>query len=598
MRKIFFLVVFTVLFNSLSQAQIINYRNTDPRYIENGDEVPNRTYADQPYVIVCDDGSWLCTITTSSGIEHAYMNNIIATKSYDKGKTWTVPVNVEPPGIPQSSWAVPLKVPGGRIYVFYNYNKFNFSGLEGVMSGPFAFRFSDDNGKTWSENRYEVPIRTTRIDRENYTKGKHKFFWSIDKPVVTKEAAYIAFSKILRADSKQPEFHKGSEGFILRSENILYEKNPEKISWVTLPEGENGIWNPEFGIVQEEHNMVILENGNLYVTYRTINGYVAYSISTDKGKTFSDPEYMRYANGEPLGNPRACPKIHKTKDGDYLFWFHNNFRQNSYPGRNPVWLSGGIEKDGNIIWSQPEIVLYDRDPAILGMSYPDYIEQDGRLWVIETQKIAARVHEIDPTLIQGIWRQGKDSLLIEDGLILDSDFQMLKQGRINFPQLPDLMDGGGFSIDLWLTVNKNETGQKILSTIGAKRKGFQVSLSENNAIEMQINDGEMRSVDIGEESEVSSDQNTITENQLHHVVFSIDGAAKIASVVVDGVLSDGSIQTREYGWSRIYPYLKDLNDTNICSIDEEFDGTIHHIRVYDRALRTSEAIANFNAGLK
>ena len=55
MRKIFFLVVFTVLFNSLSQAQIINYRNTDPRYIENGDEVPNRTYADQPYVIVCDD---------------------------------------------------------------------------------------------------------------------------------------------------------------------------------------------------------------------------------------------------------------------------------------------------------------------------------------------------------------------------------------------------------------------------------------------------------------------------------------------------------------------------------------------------------------
>jgi len=83
---------------------------------------------------------------------------------------------------------------------------------------------------------------------------------------------------------------------------------------------------------------------------------------------------------------------------------------------------------------------------------------------------------------------------------------------------------------------------------------------------------------------------------MHHVVFTIDGAAKIATIIVDGVLSDGSPSTRNYGWGWIYPYLQDQNDTNICTFDEGFDGTIHHIRVYNRALRTSEAIANFNAG--
>ena len=590
--------MFGLLVTILSSAQYIYYSNTDPRLVDNGSEIPSRTYADQPYVIVCDDGSWLCVMTTSSGTEGAHMNNIISTKSYDQGKTWTTPVNVESPGIPQSSWAVPLKVPGGRIYVFYNYNKYGFTGTEGVMSGPFMYKYSDDLGKTWSIKRYEAPIRKTKIDEENYTKGKYQFFWSIDKPVVTEEAAHITFTKILRVSPDQPEFCKGSEGFILKSENIIHEKNPEKIKWVTLPEGERGIWNPDYGIVQAEHNMVILNNGNLYVTYRTINGSPAYAISADGGKTFSKPEYMHYANGERMGTPRACPKIYKTGDGNYLFWFHNNFRQHTFDGRNPAWLSGGIEKNGDIVWSQPEIVLYTRDPAIRGMSYPDYIEQGGHLWITETQKNEARVHEIDPNLVQGMWNQGKDTIAIRNGLIMDSDARMLEQNQINFPQLPNLIKGGGFSIGIWLTVNSISPGQRILSTIGPKHKGIEVSLADDNAIEILINDGEVREDDISKNSTFASDQNTITGGKLHHVVFTIDGAAKIATIVVDGVLSDGSVQTRNYGWGWVYPYLSDPNDTNICTFDDGFDGTIHHMRVYNRALRTSEAIANFNAGLK
>jgi hypothetical protein len=598
MNKNTILIFSLLFFYNFSVAQFLKYQNTDPRFIENGFEVPSHTYADQPYVIVCDDGTWLCTMTTSSGVEHAYMNNIIATRSYDNGKTWTDPINVEKPGVPQSSWAVPLKVPGGRIYVFYNYNKFGFTGLEGVMSGPFAFKYSDDNGKTWSEKRYEVPIRITQIDRENYTNGKHLFFWSIDKPVVTDDAAYIAFTKILRKEPNQPEFFKRSEGFILKSKNILYEKDPAKLNWETLPEGESGIWNPEFGKVQSEHNMVVLENGSLYVVYRTVDGSPVYAISSDGGKNFSTPQYMKYQNGEPIGNPRACPKIHKTVDGKYLFWFHNNFRQNTYNGRNPAWLSGGIEINGDIVWSQPELVLYDNDPSAFGMSYPDYIEKDGRLWIIETQKTTARVHEIKRNLIEGMWRQGKDTFLIEDGLIMNSTFKYPFPGMINFPQLPSLIDGEGFSIELWLVVSDFIPEQTVLSTIGKKNKGIRISLLDNNSVKLEINDGEMRSVDIIEQRSVKSDQNTINEGQIHHVVFTIDGAAQISTVIVDGILSDGSVSTREYGWNRLHPYLKGLNDTHICTFNEKFNGSIYYMSVYNRPLRASEALANFHAGLK
>ena len=584
--------------SNIAAAQFISYKNADLRYIGNGYEIPGCAYADQPYVIVCKDGSWLCILTTSQGTEYAYMNNIVSTKSFDHGKTWTTPFNVEVAGVPQSSWAVPLKVPGGRIYVFYNYNEYGFSGIEGVMSGPFMFKYSDDNGETWSEKRYEVPIRKTKIDQENYTNGKNQFFWSIDKPVVTGKAAYIAFSKILRTSPDQPGFYKRSEGFVLKSENIIHEKDPEKISWLTLPEGDEGIRNPGFGNVQAEHNMVILNNGDLYVVYRTIDGSPAYSISSDGGKTFSIPEYMCYANGKRMGNPRACPKIYKTDDGKYLFWFHNNFRKNSYNGRNPAWLSGGIEKNGNIVWSQPEIVLYDTDPAVLGMSYPDFIEQDGKLWITETQKNKARVHEIDPDLIRGMWNQWKVSPLPLKGLIMNSDEQMLAQDKINFPRLPDLLSGGGFTLELWLTVNHFESGQKLFSTIGPRHKGIRVSLQKSNSIEIELNDGEIREAGLEGNRIFVSDQNTVTEGQLHHVVFVIDGAAKIATIITDGILSDGGTDTREYGWGRIYPYLTGLNDTNTCFFDKKFDGVIHRMKVYNKALRTSEAIACFNAGLE
>jgi len=361
MRSIGLIFICLFVFN-LAHGQFSTSGNVDGRYIENGIELPSEHYVDQPYVTICADGSWLVTMTTSAGGEGAHMNHIVATKSYDRGETWTALEDVEASGVPQTSWAVPVIVPGGRIYVFYNYNGNAHQGALAVMSGPFMYRYSDDHGKTWSSERYEVPMRTTKIDRDNFTGGKSQFFWCIDKPVVTEDAAYITYSKLLYDRPKGPNNYIRGEGFILKSENILTEKDPDKIEWILLPEGEVGINNPDFGIVQAEHNMAMLSNGDLYVVHRTELGYPGYSISRDGGKSFSKPKPMTYSNGNMMGNTRACPKIHRTKDGKFLFWFHNNYRSKTFDGRNPAWISGGVEKDGEILWSQPEIVIYDVDP--------------------------------------------------------------------------------------------------------------------------------------------------------------------------------------------------------------------------------------------
>jgi hypothetical protein len=55
-------------------------------------------------------------------------------------------------------------------------------------------------------------------------------------------------------------------------------------------------------------------------------------------------------------------------------------------------------------WSEPEILLYDDEPLIR-MSYPDLLEDDGELYITETQKDAARVHHIERGFLETLWGQ-------------------------------------------------------------------------------------------------------------------------------------------------------------------------------------------------
>ena len=97
----------------------------DLRNINNGLEIPSKTYSDQPYVIVTNDDSWLCVMTTGENKEGQRGQHIVTTKSKDLGKTWSDLKEIESPDGPEASYAVLLKNNFGRIYCFYNHNSDN-----------------------------------------------------------------------------------------------------------------------------------------------------------------------------------------------------------------------------------------------------------------------------------------------------------------------------------------------------------------------------------------------------------------------------------------------------------------------------------------
>jgi hypothetical protein len=75
------------------------------------------------------------------------------------------------------------------------------------------------------------------------------------------------------------------------------------------------------------------------------------------------------------------------------------------------------------------------------------------------------------------------------------------------------------------------------------------------------------------------------------VVVTVDGGPKIITFVVDGVLQDGGNQ-RQFGWGRFSPHLRSANGAAKVRIDP----AVGSLRIYGRALRTSEAVGNFRAG--
>lgn len=573
----FFFFLFTTVFAE---------SNTDWRNIINAVSIiPDENYCDQPYVVKAKNGDWVSIITTGSGSESQQGQHIVASISKDKGNTWSPLIDIESSKDPASSWGIPYITPFGRIYVFYTFNGDTINTLmdkplkHNSELGWYCFKYSDDNGWNWSQ-RYRIPMRKTTIDYINPWNGDVQLFWGISKPFSMNGSMYFAFTKMAIHPQDM------GEGFLYKSKNINVEKDPNKIQWEMLPEGDKGISSTALGETQEEHNIVPLNNGDFYCIYRTTEGYPADCYSKDKGKTWSTPKFATYADGRVIKNPRACPRVFKASNGKYILWYHNN-NMKGYKGlRNPAWVSGGIEKNGKIMWSEPEVLLYGDEGQM--MSYPDMIEENGQFWITETQKEIARVHKIDPKLFEDMWRQGLDRSISRKGVVFERKNIDTKE-EVDFSSFPSL-ETNGLSIDLWLETKEWIPNEIILDNRDEKGNGLKISVTAKRTIQVCIQDN-------GKSCEWDTDPGVVKGGKPQHVVFVIDEASDLITSVVNGKLCDGG-RYRFLGWTRFDKQINNINGSYRLRILPDFSGKIRSLRIYNRYLTTSEAISNFKAGIQ
>ncbi len=551
----------------------------DPRCFSNGTLIFRNGYNDQPYIVKCRDGSWLTVITTSNESERGADRTLVVTCSTDCGATWSPPeYSIEPREMRQPSWATLYVTPYGRIYVFYNLRGKPVGQPSGIR---YYFKFSDDNGRTWSSKRYRMPLRKIALDRTFKATGG----WSVCPPIEFGSSVLVSYTRFAAPERKE------GQGFVFRSDNLQTERDPEKVRWAMLPAGDTGIRAADVeSSMQEEHIITPLPDGGLLCIWRSTSGYACQGISIDGGRTWKECDYARYRpGGRRIKQPLACCRPHRLADGRYLLWFHNTEPAGKgavYRPRDVVWIAGGEARDGAIHWSQPEVLLYGHELPVngLGMSYPDFIEADGNVHVTTTDKEDARIFTIDPHLLEGIWGQEKERKPPQNGLVLELNEKKLQEKKIHATaSLPCLLHQG-FTVGITVKIEKFQSGLNLVDCKDSDGKGWSIQTAENRTLRIELNDRRHPPVSW------TTDAGLLRDSSTHTAAFIVDGGPDIILALVDGILCDGG-EEHQRGWGRFSSSVVEVNGNDPkLRIPSLPHCTIQNLRIYNRPLRVSEAM--------
>jgi len=136
----------------------------------------------------------------------------------------------------------------------------------------------------------------------------------------------------------------------------------------------------------------------------------------------------------------------------------------------------------------------------------------------------------------------------------------------------------GFTLDLWVRFDSLEADQVLVDSRTANGQGFALQTTWRETVEIVLNDGRA-------ESRWDCDPGLLTPDEWQHLVVIVDGGPKLITFVVNGLLCDG----------RFTPHLRHVNGAATLRIGPKLSGKIGQLRLYQRYLRTAEAIANYRA---
>ncbi|MDD4102344.1 MAG: hypothetical protein PHU80_06895, partial [Kiritimatiellae bacterium] len=560
----------------------------DSRNVGLGVKVENLEPCRQPFFMVNRDGHWSGLAVTETVCGDSKLRQLVSAVSLDKGRSWSSTAAVETGNILDDNWVSGLVTPFGRVYAFYAYCGDGVQPLDdkdaandSSVPGSMFYKYSDDNGMSWSRERYRVPLRVTQVDRSNPWNGEHVLFRCAGKPVLFDQDAIFAVTKSTGSAGAD------GEGWAVASDNILTERNPGLVRFRLLPEGEVGIRRPDSDGRQSEHQLTVLSGGTLMCVYNE-GGYVAQSFSRDSGKSWSRPEPSVFGTRRRrIKSGGMAPRVFRTSDGQHLLCFSNSgeVHGGTDAGVAAVFVCGGVEgDDGALLWTEPELLLYASATAN-DFVVADMIEQEGRLWFAAVSDGKVSLTEMRPELLAGIMGGVSGAAVCRSGLLSEALLTNAAPSQIEVPDGFGGAEGGGFSIEMRLFLEQLDYGTVLFSNFDGRRGVKVEALKKAGGVTLRITlfDGDLSAA-------WQTAGNVIKLSESHHVVFICDFAAGLVAAVVDGCFGEGETQGGR-GWVRLpADFGPVVSSRHVARVS----GGVKLTRLFNRALRTFEAAGNFH----
>ena len=383
-------------------------------------EVATQCKNESNCTVFLPDGTWFTTWGQGS-FEHAKDERIVCAVSRDMGRTWIAPKTIVASTPDERvAYGVPFVVPAtGRVYlIFFACDQAApWESLE-HNAGNLFFVWSDNGGATWSE-RVQIHLPAREI-----CDFPDRFHGWVNHPpqIMPTGEVLLPFSQFSRRLVPKAWQIAPAEVSVLRCDNILTEPDPAQLRFTLLPEGPRGIRvdaarhsdNPalrrllqvfggspeQSGFNFQEMTVVSLSGGRWLGVGRTFLGSPGYTVSADRGRSWTPVEPLCYApRGAPIPHPMTMCPIAQTTDGRIVLLFTNNDgsqrgARHVWDGngrtRNPQWIAVGREVPGEtrnagLAFGTPRILAEVDDSGETnlktGISMPQFLERDGRHFV-------------------------------------------------------------------------------------------------------------------------------------------------------------------------------------------------------------------------
>lgn len=291
------------------------YRRTKPDYVVYRPWRPDGVDQDNEHfqVVPVRSGKKLFAVWTQSSVEGHGDNHLMLSETEDFVH-WRTPrvLSGAFPGREeaQANWGFPVVNQDGRIYLFCSRG-----GLD--CNWEILCACSDDEGETFSP----FAVLPMPPGREGY--------WVIwQPPMRCSDGTYLVGCTIWYGQEVPGTnwCHREAAAQILAFDNLDENPQPQdvRLSWRTRQPIElEDPMIPGMSNIQEPA-LAELPDGRIWMQARTMNDSPYWAVSADGGRTFSQPEPMRYADGSPVLHPLSPCPIYEVDAEEYFILVHQN----------------------------------------------------------------------------------------------------------------------------------------------------------------------------------------------------------------------------------------------------------------------------------